>query len=132
MLAMGLGLVTVGVGVGIKEKLQTSTSNVKVELIKKPMITVVQVYNKVKFDIAGEVLKPGVYELPAGSRIGEAMTVAGGLALNADRDWVEKNINRAKKIGDGEKIYIPKKITNNQNPITKQVSITNDQVPNQV
>jgi competence protein ComEA len=30
------------------------------------------------------------------------------LAANADRDWVEKNLNKAEKLVDGQKIYIPK------------------------
>ncbi|MFZ2152903.1 MAG: helix-hairpin-helix domain-containing protein [Microgenomates group bacterium] len=110
MLAAGLALITVGIGVGWQGQ-QTA----KVELIKaKVTPTVVQGNNKVTFDIAGEVLKPGVYVLPLGSRISEALTVAGGLSANADRQWVEVNINRAKKIGDGEKIYIPKKVNSDQ------------------
>ena len=74
------------------------------------------------FDISGEVLKPGVYGLAAGSRVSEALVVAGGLAVNADREWVELNINRAKKIGDGEKIYIPKKIRNEELGIRNEKS----------
>jgi len=33
---------------------------------------------------------------------------AGGLSAKADRDWVEKNLNKAEKLVDGQKIYIPK------------------------
>lgn len=109
MLAVGLALITVGVGLGIKSKID----NTKVELIKgKEVESVTQVYNKVTFDISGEVLKPGVYRLGGDSRISDALVLAGGLSAMADRDWVEKNINRAKRINDGEKIYIPKKTSN--------------------
>jgi competence protein ComEA len=33
---------------------------------------------------------------------------AGGLSAKADRDWVEKNLNKAEKVVDGQKIFIPK------------------------
>ena len=35
------------------------------------------------------------------------MVLAGGLSADADRTWVEKTLNRAAKISDGQKIYIP-------------------------
>ncbi len=106
-LASGLALVTVGVGLEIRTKMSSSKEKM-IKVAASP--TVVQVYNKVTFDISGEVLKPGVYKLSMGSRISDALAVAGGLAVRADREWVEKNINRAKKISDGEKIFIPKKV----------------------
>lgn len=121
LLAMGLALITVGIGYNLKTKLVGQ----KVELIKaKATPTVVQINSKVVFDISGEVLKPGVYKLPKGSRVSEAMMMAGGLALNADREWVERNINLAKVIGDGEKIYIPKKISNDKLLITNETTKT--------
>jgi len=103
-LVVGLGLLVAGIGIGLKEKLSTE----KVELIKaKVAPTVIQVNSKVTFDVAGEVIKPGVYILEKGGRVGEAIFMAGGLSANADRAWVEKNINQAEKISDGMKIYIP-------------------------
>ncbi|MCX6706235.1 MAG: helix-hairpin-helix domain-containing protein [Candidatus Woesebacteria bacterium] len=59
-------------------------------------------------EISGEVQKPGVYRLPAGSRIDDLLIASGGLSQNADRGLVAKNINRAAKLSDGQKIYIPK------------------------
>jgi len=59
-------------------------------------------------EISGEVQNPGVYKLPAGSRIDDLLIASGGLSQNADRDYVNKNINRAAKLFDGQKIYIPK------------------------
>ncbi len=35
------------------------------------------------------------------------MERAGGLSIGADRQWVEKNLNRAETVIDGQKIYIP-------------------------
>lgn len=60
-------------------------------------------------DIAGAVLKPGVYKLPAGSRLSDAVAQAGGFAPNADDEYISKSINLAQKVSDGAKIYIPKK-----------------------
>ncbi len=59
-------------------------------------------------EISGEVLKPGVYKLSFGSRIDDLLIVSGGLSASSDRDWVDRNINRAAKLFDGQKIYIPK------------------------
>lgn len=78
-------------------------------------------------DIAGAVEKPGVYKLPSGSRIGDALVLAGGLAASADREWVAKTINLASEVKDGAKVYIPEKsqITNSQIPNSKQINNSN-------
>ncbi len=58
-------------------------------------------------DISGAVNNPGVYKFTNNSRIGEALEKAGGLAQDADVNWVEANVNKARKLADGEKIFIP-------------------------
>ena len=58
-------------------------------------------------EIAGEVISPGVYKLPSGSRTDDLLVAAGGLTAGADRVWTDKYLNRAAKITDGQKIYIP-------------------------
>jgi len=58
-------------------------------------------------DVAGAVVATGVYELGRGARVEEALVAAGGVAKNADTDWIAKNLNRAMKVNDGVKIYIP-------------------------
>ena len=70
---------------------------------------------KLLVDVAGAVIKPGVYELKAGARINEALIAAGGLGEAADREWVEKNLNLAAKVTDGQKIYIPSREESNTN-----------------
>lgn len=52
--------------------------------------------------ICGEVMEPGVYELPEGSRIFEAVKAAGGLTDEAD----EASLNMAEKVSDGMQIVI--------------------------
>ncbi|KKU67960.1 MAG: Competence protein ComEA helix-hairpin-helix repeat protein [Candidatus Amesbacteria bacterium GW2011_GWA1_47_20] len=60
-------------------------------------------------DIGGEVVRPGVYKLPVGSRIEDALRVAEGLTVGADTNYIEKYLNRAAKVSDGQKLYIPSK-----------------------
>ncbi|MBI4999740.1 ComEA family DNA-binding protein [Candidatus Gottesmanbacteria bacterium] len=62
----------------------------------------------IKADIEGAIVNPGVYQLLSGSRIQDLLIVAGGLAGDADREWVNKNLNLAAKVLDGGKIYVPK------------------------
>lgn len=107
VLVAGIGLILVGIGINVREQKRES----KVELLKvQPTgVVVVQGNNEVMIDIEGEVIKPGVYKMARGSRMGEVLVAAGGLAAGADREWVEKNINKAEIVKDGMKIYIPSK-----------------------
>ena len=52
--------------------------------------------------VCGEVVNPGIYELPAGSRIYEAVKAAGGFTENAS----EESVNLASPIEDGVQIRI--------------------------
>ncbi len=53
-------------------------------------------------DIDGAVINPGVYKLVEGSRVIDAINLAGGLRDNA----ITQNLNKARVLLDGEKIYI--------------------------
>ncbi|MBE5841015.1 MAG: competence protein ComEA [Butyrivibrio sp.] len=53
--------------------------------------------------ICGAVVSPGVYELPLGSRVNDAVIAAGGFSAEADHNYV----NLAEPISDGIKIQIP-------------------------
>lgn len=59
-------------------------------------------------DIEGAVVKPGVYKLQFGSRVDEAVTAAGGFTKEADLSAISRSINRAAKLADGAKLYIPR------------------------
>lgn len=59
-------------------------------------------------DVEGAVIRPGVYRLPAGSRVDDALALAGGLSARADADALARMLNRAAKLTDGSKIYVPK------------------------
>lgn len=54
--------------------------------------------------VAGRVAAPGVYELPAGSRVKDAIAAAGGPRPGADVD----QLNLAALCADGERILVPK------------------------
>ena len=53
--------------------------------------------------VCGAVVQEGVYELPAGSRISDALLMAGGYDENALHGYV----TLAEKLDDGERIYFP-------------------------
>ena len=53
-------------------------------------------------DVTGEVVAPGVYELPAGSRVIDAIKAAGGAKAKA----ALSELNLARVIKDGEQIYV--------------------------
>lgn len=53
--------------------------------------------------VCGAVKAPGVYELPAGSRVYEAVQAAGGFSGDAEQSYV----NQAQILADGVKLVIP-------------------------
>ena len=60
-------------------------------------------------DVSGAVKKPSVYRLPFGSRVDDAIIIAGGMTHDADMEKIALTINRAAKLSDGAKVYIPQK-----------------------
>ena len=58
---------------------------------------------EVYVDVDGAVASPGVYRLKVGSRVSQAIDAAGGLTAEAD----VTGLNRASKVTDGQKIYVP-------------------------
>lgn len=53
--------------------------------------------------VDGAVTVPGVYGLPEGSRVNDAVLAAGGLAEGADTT----SLNLAATVSDGEKVHVP-------------------------
>lgn len=53
--------------------------------------------------LAGAVVRPGLYEVPAGFRVGDLVDAAGGPAPDADTAAV----NLAERMRDGQQIYVP-------------------------
>jgi competence protein ComEA len=54
-------------------------------------------------DVAGDVRSPGLYKVPAGSRVDDAIAAAGGATAKADLDGV----NLAAPVADGEQVVVP-------------------------
>lgn len=53
--------------------------------------------------VAGAVAQPGVYRLPAGARVEDALAAAGGVT----QDGAPEVLNLAARVADGDKIYVP-------------------------
>ncbi len=71
-------------------------------------------------DVAGAVVAPGVYKLPFGSRVEDAIRAAGGVSREADAEAIARAINRAAKLTDGAKLYIPKQGSDQAEASTSQ------------
>jgi competence protein ComEA len=56
-------------------------------------------------DVAGAVRRPGVYRLPAGARVVDAIDRAGGPAGDA----MLEGINRAARLADGQQVVVPER-----------------------
>jgi len=68
----------------------------KEEPLEQDLITV---------DVKGAVKSPGIYDLPVGSRVHDAVQKAGGLTEQAD----SKSLNLAQKVSDEALVYVPSK-----------------------
>ena len=71
------------------------------EAIVAPL-TIDVAISEITIDVEGEVENPGVYRLPTGSRVYEAIKAAGGVTKNADAS----DLNQARLLSDGEQIYL--------------------------
>lgn len=98
-----LGLILIGFGI-IYFKNASTNPEPKIEVLDAASDSS---STEIVVEVSGEVEKPGVYKLPIGSRVEDVLIAGGGISVNADRAWVEKYINRAAKLIDGQKIFIP-------------------------
>lgn len=74
---------------------------------KFPKESLVNSQKMISVDVSGAVNKPGVYKLNEGSRIEEAILVAGGFSDSANKEYISKYLNMAQKLSDGSKVYVP-------------------------
>ena len=74
----------------------STEKEVKEEPLEQDLITV---------DVKGAVKSPGIYDLPVGSRVNDAVQKAGGLTEQAD----SKSLNLAQKVSDEALVYVPTK-----------------------
>lgn len=98
-------MTAVGIKLSGKEEQMVFTSYENLENENKEITEITEeksLNSHIFIDIDGAVKKPGVYQLKDGDRVNDAIIMAGGLTENA----YTKNLNKARKLVDGEKIYI--------------------------
>jgi competence protein ComEA len=57
-------------------------------------------------DVTGAVARPGVYRLPAGARVDDAVRRAGGATARAELEAV----NLAARLADGQQVVVPERV----------------------
>lgn len=96
-----VGLILLGLGVSYFVRVDFGETKVEIiEDVKEENEETIVV------EVSGSVKEPGVYEFLANARVGDAINSAGGLSNEADLEWMEKSVNRAARLRDGQKIYI--------------------------
>jgi competence protein ComEA len=58
--------------------------------------------------VAGAVVRPGVFSLPQGSRVADAIRAAGGYSPDVDPRQTEMKLNLAAKLQDAELVAVPR------------------------
>lgn len=101
MMAVLTGMYAMGCGAGGNELVLTETAESSVS--GEELIPAADSESSIFVHVCGEVNRPGVYEIPEGSRIIDAVEQAGGMTGEADAD----SLNLARIIADGEQIRIP-------------------------
>lgn len=99
--AIGIFLVFLGIILTIR------TQRSSVEFISDTSTASGQM-RQITVDVSGAVVNPGVYTLSGDSRVSDAIAIAGGFTKEADSEWISKSLNRASKLSDGAKLYIPR------------------------
>ena len=73
-------------------------------VITTPTVRATPTAPLVVIDVRGAVASPGVYSLPEGSRVQDALKSAGNPLSNGDTSA----LNLARKLNDGEQIFVPR------------------------
>ena len=101
-IVVGLLALAVTVGVGILRGAGAPTQTIA---DASPSASVTPAAGTIYDDVSGAVARPGLFLLPRGARLVDAIAAAGGFTAAAERDAV----NLARPLGDGEQIAVPEK-----------------------
>lgn len=100
-LAVTVGIGVVRTGGGAAASTASVASGAPTRAAAAPTTTAAE---RVYVDVVGAVKHPGMFVLPAGARVLDAVSAAGGFAAKAQRDAV----NLARPLADGEQLIVPK------------------------
>jgi competence protein ComEA len=128
LLCLLIGLILTGLGI-LFFKSGAITPSTKVEVLDSTKAGP-DSHQDLTAEISGEVIKPGVYKLPTDSRVDDLLIKADGLSVNADRSWCDKYLNRAAKLSDGQKVFIPS--VNQQSNVLSAKNSVGDQTVSSV
>lgn len=102
-------VILLAIALSLLFKTSQPTASIEFSLESEEASVAGQQARLITIDIEGAVNQQGVYQLPEGSRIEDAIAAAGDLTNSADLDKISQTINRAAKLLDGGKLYFPKK-----------------------
>ena len=97
------GKASAGAAADISQKKQNESAEEPAPEVEKQLPEISDTPQTIYVDICGAVTSPGVYELPYGSRVFQAIEQAGGYLPEAAASY----LNRAKGLSDGQQVYVP-------------------------
>lgn len=92
-----------GIGIGVRLALPAPPPQQEIRPLVKPARALEPTQPKIQIQLSGAIQTPGVYTVEKGTRVQEAIDLAGGLTPNAD----DRSINYVGKLRDGQHLKIP-------------------------
>lgn len=93
-----------------------TTGGIEIQTVEEKSEDLIYVY------VCGQVRSPGVYSMAAGSRLFQAVDMAGGILSEGDLT----RINLAATLEDGQKVYIPSREEAEPMPETEKTPASSD------
>ena len=103
-----VGVVAVGISLLLLLSAQARPTGEVVRATPQPSASESVEQSFLVIDVQGEVKEPGLYQLPLGARVGDAIKAAGGVRKGSETS----SVNLARFLEDGEQIYVAGNIHN--------------------